>query len=286
MPRIQEIGPASTPILFLENQNQSELQRFSQRYEDLQQQYRRQQIDYETAAKEIADMQAESDAQTEAFQSNMRMMQQSQKFVDLGLVSPEDSQEAMWAQVLPKELHQKMYPKESADPQRVPFSPGQMENYQETIEEFTKSGKIKKYRFGIDRLAKDIHTQKSLLKQYNTWKVNIGYDAMTSSQQSQVDNEWDAWVANKRTLKKVWNPESKEVKAARGKGLLTRGYGSPVRGTPLGPREAGNPIQSSIAASLPKKKALTEDVVRSLLQETNNNPAEARRLAKERGYTQ
>ncbi len=286
MPRIQEIGPASTPMLFLENQNQVEQQRFSQQYEDLQQQYRRQQIDYETAAKEIADMQAESDAQTEAFQSNMRMMQQSQKFADLGLFSPEDSQEAMWRLALrgQPELLDKMYPEPTDELRRVPFSPGQMENYQETIEEFAKSGKAKKYGwFGVDRWAKDVHTQKSLLKQYNTWRANIGYDAMTSSQQGQVDNEWDAWVADKDMK---WNPESKDVLAARGKGPLTRGYGSPIRGTPLGPREAGNPIQSSIAASLPKKKALTEGIVRSLLQETNNNPAEARRLAKERGYTQ
>ncbi len=256
MPRIQEIGPASTPILFLENENQQTQQRFSQQYEDLQQQYRRQQIDYETAAKEIADMQAESDAQTEAFQSNMRMMQQSQKFADLGIITPEEHQEAMWAQVLPRELHEKMYP-QAADPQRAPFSPGQMENYQETIEEFAKSGKEKRRGlFRVDIFAKDVHTQKSLMKQYNTWKVNIGYGAMTSSQQGQVDNEWDAWVADK---KMKWNPQSKEVLAARGKGPLTRGYGSQFRGTPTGPKEAINPLQTSIALSLPKQPKPKEE---------------------------
>lgn len=253
MPRIQEIGPASTPMLFLENQNRSELQRISQQYENLQQQYRTQQIDYETAAKEIADMQAESDTQTEAFQSNMRMMQQSQKFVDLGIISPEESQEAMWAQVLPRELHEKMYPKESAGPRRAPFSPGQMENYQETIEEFAgsaeKRGKRKK--FGIDWLKKDVRTQKSILNKYNTWKINIGYGAMTPSQQGQVDNEWDAWIADKGW---DWNPDSKEILAARAKGPLTRGYGSQFRGTPTGPREATNPLQDSIAADLSKRR--------------------------------
>ncbi|KKK77563.1 hypothetical protein LCGC14_2852330, partial [marine sediment metagenome] len=271
------------PMLFLENQNQQTQQRFSQQYENLQQQYRRQQIDYETAAKEIADMQAESDAQTEAFQSDMRMMQQVQKFADLGLMSREEAMEANWANVLPKEAHEKLYPEQSTEPQRTPFSPGQMDAYQETIEEFAKSGRPTKKKFGIDWLAKDVHTQKSLLKQYNTWRVNIGYDDMTAGRQRQVDNEWDAWVADKDMK---WNPESKDVLAARGKGPLTRGYGSQIRKTPLGPREAGNPIQESIATRLPKKKALTEDIVRSLLQETNNNPAEARRLAKERGYTQ
>ena len=259
MPRIQEIGPASTPILFLENQNQSALQQISQRYEDVQQQYRRQQIDYETAAKEIADMQAESDAQTEAFQSNMRMMQQSQKFVDLGFISPEDSQEAMWAQVLPRELHEKMYPKPATESQRGPLSPQQLEAHIPRIEEFATSGKIKRYKFGIDRLAKDVHTKKSLLEQYKKWKVNIGYDAnMTSGRQRQVDSEWDAWVIDKYG-KKLWNPESKEIKAARGKGPLTRGYGAQFRGTPTGPREAINPLQTSIALSLPKQPKPKEE---------------------------
>ena len=253
MPRIQEIGPPSTPSLYLENENQAAQRRFSQQYEDLQQQYRRQQIDYETATKEIANIQAEVDSQTEAFQSNMRMMQQSQKFVDLGIISPEESQEAMWAQVLPRELHQKMYPKESADPQRAPFSPGQMKNYQETIEEFAVSAVGKKYgMFGWDWAAKDKPpTQKLLLEKYNSWKVNIGYSAMTSSQQGQVDNEWDAWVADKEW---DWNPNSKEIKAARAKGPLTRGYGAQFRGTPTGPREAINPLQDSIAADLSKRR--------------------------------
>ncbi len=254
MPRIQEIGPASTPMLFLENQNQSELRRISQQYEYLQQQYRTQQIDYETAAKEIADMQAEADAQTEAFQSNMRMVQQSQKFVDLGIISPEESQDAMWAQVLPRELHEKMYPKESADSQRAPFSPGQMETHQEYIEDFLKKGKKPtKKKFGVDWWAKDVHTKKSLLRLYDTWKVNIGYDIMGAGRQGQVDNEWDAWVIDKYG-KENWNPESKEVLAARGKGPLTRGYGSQFRGTPTGPREATNPLQDSIAADLSKRR--------------------------------
>ena len=211
---------------------------------------KRQGLDYETYADEIQKRQVEIDDLQNEFQAKTQMMQQSQKFVDLGLISPEESQEAMWAQVLPRELHEKMYPRQADDPERAPFSPGQMENYQETIEEFAKSGKIKKTLFGIDRLAKDIHTQKTLLKQYNTWKTNIGYDAMTASQQKQVDNEWDAWVADKDMK---WNPESKEVLAARGKGPLTRGYGSQFRGTPTGPREATNPLQNSIALNLSKK---------------------------------
>ena len=256
MPRIQEIGPASTPMLFLENQNRSELQRISQQYETLQQQYRTQQIDYETAAKEIADMQAESDAQTEAFQSNMRMMQQSQKFVDLGIISPEESQDAMWAQVLPRELHEKMYPKESAGPQRAPFSPGQMSVHEELIEEFALSaGRAGKRRgaFKIDWLKKDVAPSLSaILEKYDSWKVNIGYSSMTFSQQGQVDNEWDTWIRNKGW--KNWNPELEAIKTRRARGPLTRAFGSQFRGTPTGPREATNPLQDSIAADLSKRR--------------------------------
>ena len=256
MPRIQEIGPASTPSLYLENENQVALQRISQQYKSIQQQYQRQQIDYETAAKEIADMQAETDTLTETFQSNMRVMQQSQKFVDLGIISPEESQEAMWAQVLPKELHQKMYPKESADPQRAPFSPHKMEEYQDTIGDFASAAIQKKYgKFtGFDWTKKDTApNQVALLIKYKKWREYIGYGAMTFDQQIQVDTEWDDWVKDsKRNWQ--WDPGSKSIKALRGKGPLTRGYGSPTYKTPLKPGEAGDPIQDSIAAILPKKK--------------------------------
>ena len=252
MPGYQEIGPASTPLLYLENQNQL----MQQQAADWERNLQGQGLDDETYAGEIQKKQAEVDDFMAEFQAKTQMMQQSQKFVDLGFISPEESQEAMWAQVLPRELHEKMYP-QAADPQRAPFSPGQMENYQETIEEFAKSGKEKRRGlFRVDIFAKDVHTQKSLMKQYNTWKVNIGYGAMTSSQQGQVDNEWDAWVADK---KMKWNPQSKEVLAARGKGPLTRGYGSQFRGTPTGPKEAINPLQTSIALSLPKQPKPKEE---------------------------
>ncbi len=282
MPAIQQIGPASTSLLYLENEYQRSIQRATDWEKNLQ----RQGLDPDAYANEIQQMQTQIDEQAAEFESKKQMMLQSQKFVDLGIISPEDSQEAMWAQVLPRELHQKMYPKEATDPQRAPFSPNQIGNYQDTVEEFTKSGKSKRYGkiTGFDWTAKDVHTQGSMLNQYNKWKTYIGYDAMTFSQQGQVDSEWDSWAKTKNL---AWNPETKAVKAARGRGPLTNGYGgSKTRNTPLGPREAGDPLQSSIAKLLPKKKVLTQDVVRSLLLETNNDPAEARRLAKERGYTQ
>ncbi len=249
MPRIQEIGPASTPLRLLENNSQ----RYQQEAADWERNLRGRGLDPESYAKEIQAKQEEIDQYLAEFESKKQMMLQSQKFVDLGFISPEESQEAMWAQVLPRELHQKMYPKESADPQRAPFSPGQMKNYQETIEEFAVSAVGKKYgMFGWDWAAKDKPpTQKLLLEKYNSWKVNIGYSAMTSSQQGQVDNEWDAWVADKEW---DWNPNSKEIKAARAKGPLTRGYGAQFRGTPTGPREAINPLQDSIAADLYKRR--------------------------------
>ncbi len=292
MPGIQQIGPPSTPQLYFENQFKLSQQQISQRYKSLQQQYRSQQIDYETAAKEIADMQAEADEQTKAFQSGMQLMQQSQKFVDLEIISPEENQEAMWAQVLPRELHQKMYPKEAAESQREPFSPTEMVKYKDTIEYFAERGKPTKKKFGVDRWAKDIHTKKSLLKQYATWKVNIGYGAMRSYEQAQVDNEWDNWAIDEghdtgKPGTDVWNPGSKEILAARGKGPLTKDYGAPARGTPTGPQEPANPMADSIAADLfkrrkpepkPKKKQKTAEELRK------ENTPEAYELGRQLGY--
>ncbi len=251
MPRIQEIGPASTPILFLENNSQ----RYQQETADWERNLRGQGLDPESYAKEIQTKQEEIDQYLSEFESKKQMMLQSQKFVNMGFMSPEESQEAMWRIALrdQPELLDKIYPKESADPQRAPFSPGQMENYQETIEEFAASAVGKKYgMFGWDWAAKDKPpTQKLLLEKYNSWKVNIGYSAMTSSQQGQIDNEWDAWVADKGWN---WKPDSKEILAARAKGPLTKDYGAPARGTPTGPTELANPMADSIAADLSKRR--------------------------------
>ncbi len=248
MPGYQEIGPASTPLLYLENQNQL----MQQQAADWERNLQGQGLDDETYAGEIQKKQAEMDDFMAEFQAKTQMMQQSQKFVDLGFISPEESQEAMWAQVLPRELHEKIYPQQA---QRVPFSPEKMGKYQETIEEFAASAVGKKYGvFGWDWAAKDKPpTQKLLLEKYNSWKVNIGYDAMTFNQQGQVDNEWDAWVIDKYG-EKLWDPEDKEITAARGKGPLTKDYGAPDRKTPTRPGEGGDPMADSIAADLSKRR--------------------------------
>ncbi len=253
MPGYQEIGPASTPLLYFEDQFRLSQQQAAQQYQNWQNQYEAGAIDIDTFTKEAQDLQIAADEQTAAFQSGMQMMQQSQKFVDLKIITPEESQEAMWAQVLPRELHEKMYPQQVTDPRRAPFTPNQMGMYHDTIEDFVKGAVGKKYgMLGIDWLKKDIAaTQKSLLRQYSSWQKFIGYGDMTAGRQRQVDYEWDTWIADKDMN---WNPEDKEVLAIRGKGPLTRGYGAQFRGTPTGPREATNPLQNSIAADLSKRR--------------------------------
>ncbi len=249
MPGYQEIGPASTPLLYLENQNQL----MQQQAADWERNLQGQGLDDETYAGEIQNKQAEIDDFMAEFQAKMQMMQQSQRFADMNIITQEESQEAMWAQVLPRELHEKIYPQQA---QRVPFSPAQISRYEETVEEFAISAeRIGKRRgtFGIDWLKKDVAPALStMLEKYDAWKVSIGYDAMTFSQQNQVDNEWDTWIRNKGW--KNWSPELEAVKTRRAKGPLTRTYSPQFRGTPTGPREATNPLQDSIATDLSKRR--------------------------------
>ena len=250
----QMMGPTSTPQLYFENQFKLSQQQSLQRYQNFRNQYETGAIDIDTFTKEAQNLQTAADEQTEAFQSGMQMMQQSQKFVDLGLISPEKSQEAMWAQVLPRELQEALYPEPEQEPTRAPFSPKRVEEYEETIEPFLKTAPIKKRgAFGIDWLKKDIAPSFSrILKAYDAWRTNIGYGAMTFDQQGQVDYEWDLYVEEKGW--KNWNPKLEAVKTKRARGPLTRGYGAQFRGTPTGPREATNPLQVSVATALPKQR--------------------------------
>ena len=256
MPGIQEIGPASTPQLYFENQFKLSQQQAAQQYQNWQNQYETGAIDIDTFTKEAQDLQTAADEQTAAFQSGMQMMQQSQKFVDLGLMSPEQHQEAMWEQVLPKEVFEKLYTQPEEGPVRVPFSPEKVEEYGDTIESFLGTiSTIKRKAFGIDWLRRDLPKDPALstiLDRYDAWRTSIGYDAMTFSQQRQVDAEWDIWITKKDWAQ--WSPNLEAVKGRRAKGPLTRSFGAQFRGTPTGPREATNPLQVSIAADLPKRR--------------------------------
>jgi len=171
-----------------------------------------------------------------------------------------------------------------------------MNRVRDSVEEFAsqtpKNFREKRYSWtGLDWPVRDIkgRSQADLIKKYTAWKNFIGYDALTPGEKKQVDTQWDDWVSSQEGVWK-WDPTSQPIKALRARGPLTRAYyGQRSRKTPTGPNEATSPFAMSILQALPKKKSpevLTEDIARSLLQEVGGDPAKARQLAKERGYSQ
>jgi hypothetical protein len=296
MPDFNEMGPSSTPRLFVERQHDQIRQHYSDQDEKVRGQFDAQEIDYETASREILRLQRAYAAEEEQNISTLSTLDQAQNMIDLGFLSPEDGAKAMWSSVLPEEMVKAMYPKPKTEPSRAPLSTGAMENIMESVEDFAedapKTTLKKRYgAWGVDVFKRDVRgrSQKDLLSQYNSWRTNIGYDDLTSVQQRQVDSQWDDWVGSQKGNWK-WNPESKEVMASRGKGPLTRSYGRQFNKTPIGPGEGGSMLKGSVMASMPKKeeampsKQLTEDDVRSIMQEAGGDPIKARKLAQERGY--
>jgi len=285
MPDYNTAGPASTPQLYLEN----EYRQLQRRAADWEKNLQAQGLDEAAYADEIGKKQKELNEQIEFFQAKSQELRQTQSMVDLGLI---DSQaagtEAMWASVLPEEVRKAMYPKQPEVSKREPLSVNELENVKESVEEFagqTPKTKISK-RYGIgktDFLARDVkgRSQADTIKKYYAWRDFIGYEGLTPVEQKQVDSQWDGWIAGQKGTWK-WNPGSRQVKAIRAKGPLTRAYGSQFRRTPTGPTEAVNPLQMSIARALPKKKEEPQKPTAGELR--SKGTPEAYEIGKNLGY--
>jgi hypothetical protein len=302
-----QMGPASTPQLYLEQS----YNQMTKGFEERQAQLADQQLQPDQYDNEVRKMQAEFDDQRDFIMQKKHTLQKTQDMIGLGLLSEQAGMESNWATVLPQEVMAARTatmtpPKEEKMTQ--PFSPSQLDAYGESAEEFaeaTEKGTIRKrYLMGVDRLAPDVRgrTQKAIMRQYKAWRTNIGYDSMDSNKQRQVDSEWDSWVGT-QGKKWKWNIDSDEVKAMRAKGPLSRGYGAQFRGTPTGPTEARNPLHDSVMRDMPKKsydevpieagmeedtaepKALTRDIAVSIMQEAGGDRMKAREIAAERGYS-
>ncbi len=243
MAGFQSAGPASTPKLLLEKQYRA-LQAQGQEWGENPQ---LQELDDKAYAEALEEFQTGYDAQLNAITANMETVRQTQEWVNMGLIDPEAGRKAMWETIVPKEIQEAMYPRQAAEPVRAPFSPGAMDTHQDRIKEFTESAKaLSPDTWGRNKPP----TSPMIYQRYKAWRANIGYDDMTTSQQRQVDNEWDNDIANRGW---DWKPQSGAVRALRAKGPLTRGYGSRFRGTPTGPSEASNPLQDNVRSFLPKQ---------------------------------
>lgn len=256
MPQFDSIGPSSTPQMYLENQYQL----LQKQTADWERGLQSQGLDEESYAKAISEKQEELNKQVAFFQAKSQELQQTQSMMDLGQIDEDKGMEAKWTAILPDEVKKAMFPKPEDEPDDSRFSPGQMEKIGGTIKQFAsqtpKSMIEKRYGAGkTDWLARDKrgYSQADTTKKYLAWRTYVGYDGMAPIEKKQVDMQWDDWIAGAKGTWK-WNPKSDPVKALRARGPLTKAYGSQFNKTPIGPNEAANPLQMSIAGVMPKKK--------------------------------
>ena len=296
-----QMGPSSTPGLYLE-QTYNQMDRDFDRREAQLADQQLQPDEYNDA---IRKMQAEYNDQSNFLLKKKSTLEKTQAMIDSGVLSPQEGMESNWATVLPREVMAArtatMRPPEEEE-MGEPFSPSKLEAYGESAAEFGEAT-------AVTRPAKPgrnikVRSEQSLLRQYKAWRTNIGYDSMDANKQRQVDSEWDSWVGTQKG-KWNWDPKgSKVIQALRAKGKLSRGYGAQFRGTPTGPTEGRNPLHDSIAKMLPARsyeevlaesesdtlvgegpRTLTREIALSIMQEAGGDKAKARQIAAERGYS-
>jgi len=242
----QTAAPVSTPQLLLEN-NYRQLQDWGRRQE---RELRSLGLDYDTLADRMQRLQIEYDKKRADIETKMNTVQQIQHWMDLGIIDQSAADKLKFKAVLPEEVTNIMFPESKpAKLGREPFTPGQLENFQPRIKAFAEAAEVK-VPWGRDKPP----TFERLLKQYKAWQTSIGYNALTNTEQEQVDKEWDDWV--KVTYPETaWYPQArKEIRALRAKGPISRSVTARFRQTPIGPKEMGSPLKDNIVANLPKKK--------------------------------
>ena len=253
----QTFGPTSTPQLYLENQYRL----LQSQAADWERSLQSQGLNEEDYANEIGRMQEQITEQVSAFQAKAQQLTTIKGMAGITM-DEEAATKANWAAVLPREVMEAMYPEQPEVSKREPFSLNEMKAVGVSVEQFAKDTPktTLKKRYGLggaDWTKRDIRgrSQKDIMERYRGWKQFIGYEGLTPVEKRQVDGEWDAWISEKGESWK-WDVTSNKssVRAERAGGPLTRAYGSQFRQTPTGPLEATNPLQNSIARSLPKKK--------------------------------
>ncbi len=250
MPNTGLPSPASTPQLMLENNYRQTQDWLSKREQELQSM----ELSPEKFAEGIEKLQVDYDTRMDDIETNMNTVRQTQNWIDLGIIDSTMGEKLKWGAVVPQEALDMMFPEPDTGPTRVPFSPTQMGKHGDVVKQFAKAAEEVDVPGFFDQ-----PTHATMLKQYKTWRTAVGYDAMTFSQQRQVDNEWDTWVGQERPQAK-WNPTAREVRALRAKGPITRGFSARFRQTPTGPTEAGDPLKDNITANLQKKRTFLEKV--------------------------
>ncbi len=243
MPNTGLPSPASTPMLMLENNYRQTQAWLDKREQELQSM----ELSSDKFAEGIDKLQVDYDTRMDDIETNMNTVRQTQHWIDIGIINETMGAKLKWGAVVPKEALDMMFPEPDTGITRRPLTPDQMVDYRTIIKDrVNKAEEVDVPGFW------DRPTHATMLKQYKVWQTEVGYAGFQAHVQRQLDQEWDIWA--EKESKASWNPAANEVRALRAKGPISRSFSARFRGTPTGPREAGDPLKDNIIANLSKKK--------------------------------
>ena len=258
---------------------QQQFQQMHNQFAEQEQILQRTPMSDEDFTNSMAELQSKYVQAKSKFDSSTAELDTVERLTQQGLITPEAGEQAMFKMVMPPEATQAMYPRQATErrPSR-PLTPGQTENFNESILEHAKSApSIPWYQ----RPGRADKTQASLVDAYMKWRERIQYDAYEPHHQKQLDVEWDSVMAGDDEYD--WNPNSPGVSILRTKGPLGSAIVNKKFKTPTRMSGAG-PMQSSIAKQTPQQQ--TEQRVRVVGSDgrVGTIPASQLREALKSGY--
>lgn len=206
--------------------------------------------DPEAYAQQIAVLQKDFDTRKAKIFSQGEQFDQIDMMVQAGLMDPQVADSVKWRMVLPADIAKNMV---QPEPQGTPMAPGTLTSkpMSESITGHAQAATMEKPWF-----SRNYYPQDELIKQYQSWREFVGYDARPPVQQQQLDYQWDAMLAGDKKYK--WNPKSPEVAALRAKGPIAKAAAAQVMpGTPMAGIPKTSPFIAHIAEQKPEPQLIT-----------------------------
>ncbi len=193
-----------------------------------------------------------------------------QTMVAQGKMDARLGEEAAFKMVMEPEAFAATYPKQTTQRAAAPMSSAGVRSSTTLMSEFMQGFEEKR---GLE-WGKPKKTVESMLEQYSSWQVQVGYDQLDPQHQRQLDQRWDSLMRSDKTLKNWFGDNKKpiaEVRAMRAQGKIGKEMSKRLVRPPA--RAVSTPIGTSIRKVMAKQPVKQVDPTEEQLRSTGSEAA-------------
>lgn len=158
-------------------------------------------------------------AQSVGFKSRIGELNRIKSMVGKGQMDPQAGYQAGWKMVLPHETYSARFPKQARVTDVRPMSSAALKSADALMSEFILGAEEKRgWEWGDP-----YRTKAGMVEQYVNWRAQVGYDALDTMHQNQLDLRWDALMRSDKKFRDWFSDKSKKKPVAEVVSLRSRG---------------------------------------------------------------